>query len=169
MHIRCDFAQELSRYGCTSAHCPRLTLSTNSEPLVYTYQCMLNFYYLVPPEQGASGDYTPQIFVFHDCSVKSLRYIIANALPSLPTPHSIEFFSFEPRENPTGWSVTSLESASPVLLEEHTEQTASLCSGSSIIVTVKALNGDGCSMVHINPFPSPASPPRVLAWVPSCA
>src|SRR4051812_10051041 len=102
----------LGRYGCTSAHCPRLlTFANNSEPLVHTYQSMLNLYYLVPG-QGASGDYTPQIFVFHDCSVKSLRSIITNSLPSLPTPHSIEFFSFKPPNNPIGWSVASLESAS---------------------------------------------------------
>ena len=156
------------RYGCGSVHHPYyLTLNRNSTPELYIYQRVFNLYYLMPPGQHTRGDYTPQVFLFEDCTVGTLRSMIINSLPSLPPPHSIEFL-FDPRGHPECWTVTSLECTSPILLEEQAGQTIPLDTGSSIVVSIKAPNGPGGSVVPIYPFPSPASPPRVLAWTSSC-
>jgi hypothetical protein len=157
------------RYG-GSAHFPILIApASGSSPQQYHFQRSFSLYYLIPSEAQIRGDYTPQIFVFHDCTVKALRSIIIDSLPTLPTPYSVDFFSGSPQGSSAGWSTTSLEGTSPILPAEDADQIISF-DGSSIIVSVKAMHGvrgSMLSMLCIDPFPSPAVPPRVLAWTPS--
>ena len=160
----------MSRYGCDPIHYPCLmTLNGGSSPLWSYYHRIFELYYLVPTGRDARDDYNPQIFVFNDCTVKSLRSIIISSLPPFQTSYSVEFFSYNPPVRPTGWSVTSLDLTSPILLEKDAAQSVPSFPGESIIVSVKVMGQVGRPMVPIDPFPSPTSPPKVLAWTPSCA
>ena len=96
--------------------------------------------------------------------------MIINSLPPLPKSHSIEFFraSYDPPVPPIGWSVTSLQTTSSVLLEKDAALPIDP-SLDSIIVSIKSPDKTGQAMAPINPFKSLASPPRILAWTPSSA
>jgi hypothetical protein len=157
------------RYGCNSSHFPRpMNLNGSDEPQWSCYQRSFNLYYLLPPGNHTDGGFTPQLFVYDDCNVKSLRGMIIKSLPPISTSYSIEFFSCTPSIRPKGWSVTSSAGASPALLEKRAAQSISCCHGDSIIVSIKAPHWFGGSMTLVDPFQASASPPRVLAWMPSC-
>ena len=160
----------MPRYGCDLPHRPYpVTVHTGRAPQLTWYEHAFNCYYLMPPGHPTRGDYTPEIFHFHDSSIRSLRNMVMNSLPPLPISHSIEFFLGNLQTLPEGWSVTSLENMSVVQNQMDGDETISRHTGNTIIISVKVLDEVAGSMVPFDPFPSPTSPPRVLAWTPSCA
>ena len=139
----------------------------NMVPHLAIEQRVYNLYYLLPPGGCTRGDYTPQIFISRECSVKTLISIIKNSLPSLPTPHAIEVF-YNLQERPVGWYLTSWGSTSPTLLDKYLEYDMTSNWGHSFVVSVRVLDVTAGCMVPFDPFPTPASPPKVLTWTPAC-
>ena len=160
---------QITRYGCDSAQFPRLvTPNKASEPHVtYDQQRVFNVLYLLPPGGFIRGDYTPQLSISTQCSVKTLISIVVNSLPPLPTPNSIELF-YGRHERLLGWYATDWGSGGPYLVEKWAENMVGRGNSTSIVVSVKVLDEARGCMVPFDPFPSPEAPPRVLNWTPAC-
>ena len=131
------------------------------------YQSVHNIYFILPNGSAATaGHYTPQTLIPNKCTVKLIRAIIINALPSYPNGHSIEFFSTQ-IERRNGWYVSD-QTGWPILLDWQWNKTVNIGNECSIVVSVKALDQTTGFLVPIDPFPSPACPPKLFMWNSSC-
>ena len=157
------------RYKCDSVQFPRLALprTLGGPPCLDEYPPTIHVYFVRPNGSDPStGFYTPRLIIPRECTVKLIRTIIINSLPTDIKTHSIEFFT-GCSGTVMGWHASG-NPTSPVLLDWQSDKVAGIADGQSIFVAVKVLDPASGIMVLIDPFPAPAYPPRILMWNASC-
>ena len=170
-----------NRYGARRLRIARPVLARGGGEL---YVCedaqVVNVFFILPPTGRSKPSwfatpnhtnhiesYTPQVFLPpQGCLMENLRSTLTNCLPSRLKGHPVELFTIMDCTK-QGWYHPYQAGLVSTLLASQGSEKVKINEHESILVSVKVRDeAKGCMLV-VDPFPSPACPPRFLMCSPA--